>query len=231
MCFSQESPQGREGVTGCSLGGVPSSGRGARVQLQGHPPRPLPLTLGGPSRDCRNTGACPSTLSSPPPRRFLLAQLPQGTANRSHSGGLREGDLAPFPWEATPTSAPRLGQDWGGAPPGTSGAAPPHCTSSPPTPSRAGACGWWETLCVTPGTSGSPHQGPPRRLQGAWPRGAGREWPTSHRLPRSPLSHQSPARGALPASPWSVRSPQRLVTNCICPSPSGPGPSRPGVAR
>lgn len=52
--------------------------------------------------------------------------------------------------------------------------------------------------------------------------------------PSVSLSHQSPAQGSLPGlghQPLVCEVPQRLVTSCICPSPSGPGPSRPGAAR
>lgn len=75
-------------------------------------------------------------------------------------------------------------------------------------PNRAGARGWWETLSVNPAPQ-VPMAEPPRGLKGLWPRGAWREWPTSHYLCQSP----SPTRAlfrvpflAWATSPWSVRS-------------------------
>jgi hypothetical protein len=87
--------------------------------------------------------------------------------------------------------------------------------------------------CLNPGTL-APYQSPRRGLRDPWPRCTWREQPTSHCLRRSPTPTRALPRApslAWAPSPWSMRSPQRLVTSCICPSPSGPGPSRPGAAR
>lgn len=135
-----------------------------------------------------------------------------------------------FPWRG------RLGE------PGATGVpqelAAPHVSFLTPRrawggPPTAGASGG--KPCLNPAPR-DPRQSPrdgrraPRR-----PRGVRRArgpsnpaWPVSLSCRRPELG-APPGRGLPP--PLVLEVPQRLVTSCICPSPSGPGPSRPGGAR
>lgn len=106
--------------------------------------------------------------------------------------------------------------------------APPHGTSP-----KSSWCMWLVGNPVYEPCTSGPYSRTPKWPTGTWTRNA---WRVAHQpLPPSvSLSHQSPSQGSLPGlghQPMVHEVPQRLVTSCICPSPSGPGPSRPGAAK
>lgn len=101
--------------------------------------------------------------------------------------------------------------------------------SSMHSPREAGACGWWKPCLLTlaPGAQVIV----PKGAVGPTGRGAPGESGPPATASVSLCSHQSPSWIPSLARPRVHEAPQRLVTNCICPSPSGPGPSRLGAAR
>lgn len=105
---------------------------------------------------------------------------------------------------------------------------PPHGTSP-----KVSWCVWLVGNPVCEPCTSGPHSRAPKKPGGPSDKGCLESGPPATASFLS-LCHQSPTQGSLPGlghQPLVREVPQRLVTSCICPSPSGPGPSRPGAAK